>query len=279
MMFTSLIVGLLAGVCVQTSPRQADAPPQEQAQQEPKPIERFQHDAAAYDMRLQSEPNVPLKLIEKPLLHWGNPARTGEDGAVFIWESHGRPQVIGSIFTYKIQEVRTKHEFQSLAFEPLVAKFHAQVTWTPQQAGVQFRPIPDAPAPAENGRQRTVQLKALAREFSARMTDLKEGTTDELRLMPNPLYRYEAPSPPVVDGAIFAFAVGTDPEVLLLIEARTHDKGPRWEYAFARSHYVYLRGYLRGEEVWHVEADPAQALLKIGDTAHQGKPYTSYHVE
>ncbi|MCI0684868.1 MAG: hypothetical protein L0Y71_22450, partial [Gemmataceae bacterium] len=186
-----------------------------QTADDPAPLERFQKAASQYDIRLEDAAKTKLAFVAKPLLHWDNPARTAEDGAVFVWLKDGRPEVIGSIFTYKITNVRTKHEFQSLAASPLSARYEGKVVWKPRAAGVTFRPVPDAPAPAENERLRLVQMRALARDFDARLIDLK-GETNELRLMPQPLFRYGADNSNVLDGAIFSFALGTDPEALLL---------------------------------------------------------------
>src|SRR5262249_553260 len=54
--------------------------------------------------------------------------------------------------------------------------------------------------------------------------------------LPTPFYRYPAARTGVVDGALFAFVsdAGTDPEVLLLLEAREEGGKPRWEYAGGR---------------------------------------------
>src|SRR5581483_3887311 len=110
--------------------------------EEPAAIEKFKEAAQKYDIRLEDVGRSKLMLLPKPLQHWDNPARTSEDGAVFIWLKDGRPEVIGSIFTYKITNVRTKHEFQSLAAVPLVARFDDRVVWKPRTAGVTFRAIP-----------------------------------------------------------------------------------------------------------------------------------------
>ena len=243
-------------------------------------IEGFKKQAGEYVFEVPAQPRLKPALVKTPLLHWGNPARTGEDGAVFVWVAEGRPVVIGSIFTYKLKEVKLKHELQSLSTEPLKATFRDQTAWTPEKAGVEFNPVPDAPLPSDSARLRITQMRQLARQFSARMTEL-DKTTTELRLMPNPLYRYELDGKgAVIDGAIFAFAQGTDPEVLLLLEThRTAEGGRRWEYAFARFHYVSLWAFHDGKEVWSVEEDPAQAGLRFGDAAHQNKTYTSYRIE
>ena len=80
-------------------------------------------------------------------------------------------------------------------------------------------------------------MRALAHEFSARTRD-HTGRQWELRLLPQPLYRYESTDPGVPDGAVFAFvtSAGTDPEVILVVEARKPAGGgePAWHYAAAR---------------------------------------------
>jgi hypothetical protein len=249
-----------------------------QAAEEKTPLERFQQAAAQYDIRLEDAARSKLAFVPKPLLHWDNPARTAEDGAVFVWLKDGRPEVVGSIFTYKLTNVRTKHEFQSLAAGPLSARYEGRVVWKPRAAGVTFRPVPEAPTPAESDRLRLVQMKALARDFDARLIDLK-GETNELRLMPQPLYRYETDGKTVLDGAIFSFALGTDPEALLLIEARRSEGDWQWQYAFARFHFAELRARYKAQDVWRIEADPSQLNTKIGDPAHLEKPYVTYHVD
>src|SRR5262245_28981017 len=78
-------------------PPAVDAPPKTA----PQAVERFKAEAEEYDIRLDSRPKDKLVLRKEPLLRWDNPARTGEDGALFVWTFEGRPEVIGTIFTYR----------------------------------------------------------------------------------------------------------------------------------------------------------------------------------
>jgi len=255
---------------------QTDAKPATPAKA-PTPLDQFKQEAADYTIHLNDAGHSKLVLDPKPVLHWTNPARTAEDGAVFVWLNRGRPEVIGSTFTYKIQDVRRKHELHSLSTSALTADFRGKLAWKPRQPGLKFAPVPGAPVPAENSRMRLVQMKALTRDFSASIkTD--DGETAELRLLPQPLYRYEPSGGEVLDGALFSFASGTDPEVLLLIEARREKDAWRWQYACARFNYAKLTASFKGEVVWSVEPDPAQALHDFGDTIHVEKIYTSYHI-
>ena len=243
-----------------------------------KTIEEFKSDAAGYVMKLQGRQDK-LTLRDEPLLHWGNPARTGEDGAVFVWMLDGRPEVIGSVFTYRLTNViRRKHEYHSLSAGPLAAEYRGARVWSPKTAGVTFRPIPDAPAPAETPRLRLTQMKNLARDFSARMVDL-EGQQSDLRLIPQPLIRYEPKDKSILDGALFSFSIGTDPEVILLIEARAAGDRMVWHYAAARFHYVNLTVKYKDSEVWHVKALPDMTGLDIGTSKYQDSVYATYHVK
>ena len=120
-------------------------------------------------------------------------------------------------------------------------------------------------------------MKALSRDFSATIKSL-EGEVSELRLLPQPLYRYEPKGGEVLDGSLFSFALGTDPEVLLLIEARRIKDAWSWQYAIARFNYAELSAKFKDEQVWHVDSDADQATLAIGDRQHYEKIYSSFHV-
>jgi len=82
-----------------------------------------------------------------------------------------------------------------------------------------LRVLPDAPPPADSAAQRQIQIKQLVRDFTAHVN--VRGDRWELRLLPQPLYKYDGPDPDVLSGAVFTF-VGfiTDPEIILLLEAR-----------------------------------------------------------
>lgn len=245
-----------------------------------KAVEAFRAEAAEYVVRLASRPREKLVLEKEAALRWDNPARTGEDGALFIWTLGGRPEMIGTIFTYRYKETLSrKHEYHSLATGPLAAEFRGKQVWAPTKAGVAFQPIKGAPPPAELPRQRLSQMKTLARDFAASMTDA-EGQQYQLRLLSQPLYRYEPQDKQLQDGALFAFSLGTDPEAILLLESRMEKDAFVWQYALARFHYIELKATHLGREVWHVPALPSDILnLDIGAAKYQDSVYTTYHVE
>jgi hypothetical protein len=249
-----------------------------------KAVEAFKAEAAEYNVHLQSRPTDKLALEKEPVLRWSNPARTGEDGATFVWTLGGRPEMIGTIFTYRFNnKINRKHEYHSLATERLSAEFRGKEVWAPQAAGVKFAPVNGAPAPAGSARLRLTQMKALAREFSARMKD-EEREPYELRLLTQPLFRYalddkEPEDKRVLDGALFSFALGTDPEVLLMLEARPVKDGHQWQFALARFNYVELQAFHKDREVFHAEALRNISNLDLGSPQYRDSVYALYFAE
>jgi hypothetical protein len=94
-------------------------------------------------------------------------------------------------------------------------------------------------------------MRRLAKEFGGHEVD-RDGKRWELRLLPTPLYRYPSAKTGVVDGALFALmsSAGTDPEVLLVIEAKEANGKMRWEYACGRFSDWELRVLRKDKEVW-----------------------------
>src|SRR5207249_662662 len=50
-------------------------------------------------------------------------------------------------------------------------------------------------------------LREIARKFTAR--EDREGMKSELRLLPRPIYSFADPDREIIDGALFAFVLGT----------------------------------------------------------------------
>jgi hypothetical protein len=90
--------------------------------------------------------------------------------------------------------------------------------------------VPAAAAPADTPAQRRRQLRDLAAEFEVSVQS--DQNRYELRVLSRPLYRYSQAEGGVLDGALFAFVEGTDPELILTIETQS-DK-PRWVFACGR---------------------------------------------
>jgi hypothetical protein len=226
-------------------------------------------DAAVNELEVfaDSDAKDPAKTIVA--LRWANNARGSEDGMTILYVHAGRPLAAACLYPWA---GRLIHDFESLSRDKIVARKGDALVWQPQEPGVKFAPIPDAPEPEKSPTQRLRQMKTLAEQFQSVMLGWKADSTDreELRLLPRPLYRYEPKEGAVIDGAVFAFVMGTDPESLLLIEAVRDEEGKAtWQFAFARRTSGELEGRHQDKIVWHAdrfppEGNPAKAHFGIG---------------
>lgn len=194
----------------------------------------------------------------EPLLRWSN-IHGDDDGTLFLWTADRRPIAIAQAFSVEKGKIWL-HEFQSLSEERLSLKRDDQPIWTPRQAGLEFKPLADAPAPAATAALRSAQMHAMSRRFAASDDYGNNGNLWQLRLLSRPVYRYAkpaaGPAPPaamgetLIDGAVFAYTVGTDPELLLLLEARRDGSNSAWHYALAPMTCFALTATLDGKAVW-----------------------------
>src|SRR5262249_39284742 len=184
-------------------------------------------EAAEDSMAPESAAKQPLEFKKEPVFEWSNPVRSGlQQGVVFLWLRDGRPAALGCFFSQpaRLPGRRVFHEFHALDAEKLlVNRTDALNEWKPK-AGLERKELPDAGVPAATAAARLVQMRRLAQEFTGHETD-NEGKQWDLRLLPAPLYRYPEAKSGVIDGALFTLVsnAGTDPEVLLLLEAREVD--------------------------------------------------------
>jgi hypothetical protein len=225
-------------------------------------------DALEYTIYRDSSQKEKLDFRKEPVYVWTNPVRgSPQDGVVFIWTGRGRPEAIATIFSSRAgtDQRGVNHELHSLSLSTLYVTregTHENI-WNPKLPGIELAPIVGAPAPVRSAAQRLVQLRAFARDFSATTRDAHDNRW-ELRLLSQPLYRYESTDPEVLDGALFAYvtSAGTDPEALLLIEAREPPKGgkPVWYRALARFTDLNLSVRYKGTEVFSAESTRGNTL-------------------
>lgn len=208
--------------------------------------------ATDFELWTGADGDQKLKLIERPVLRWSNPERATDDGAVFLWTEKDRPAAALCMYTYGEDEFL--YEWQSLSAAPLRATYRQRTVWQPQLAGLEFRPVPgDTEAAAATPARRLNQMHRLLRDFTAGFYD-REQKRHELRALTQPVYRYGGPEAEVVDGAMFAFVQATDPEVLLMLEARAENgRPPTWRWAAARMSMVQLEVKHRDELVWSID--------------------------
>jgi hypothetical protein len=240
--------------------------------------EVFLREASEYEFYLDDEKQQKLELRREPVMRYSSGGEA--HGEAYIWTHQGRPEIIGSIFSQPLDERqrRVMHEFHSLSLQALVngKPGSSGSGWQPQEPGITLAPVPDAPEPARTEARRLVQMRDLARRFSAHMFR-QDSQLEELRLLPQPLFRYEpAADSPVVDGALFAYVwatIGTDPEVLLVIEARRRGGSVQWQYAPVRFTNREAWVNYQKREVWRVPP------VKFGGAGMTSRPYAVFTVK
>lgn len=203
----------------------------------------------AYRMEDAEGASDPMTVSEEPLLRFTNAVSGLKAGGFYVWTDRtGEPRVAAQIFLTR--EDRWMHEFQSLSTTPLQAAYNQAIVWSPTRAGIEWKPVPATGPPADSPVKRLVQMREIAKRFSA--SDEFEGkpTSDELRLLTKPLVRFGAEGKPVLDGALFTLAHGTDPELLILLSARQEGPNYAWHYALAPMTGYALRASLDQQPVW-----------------------------
>ncbi|QDV42355.1 hypothetical protein Enr13x_22000 [Stieleria neptunia] len=209
--------------------------------------------AKSYELRLAYPGDEALTLVPTPVLRWQNPLRSTTHGECFVWTLDGRALAVASIFSYPIEndQRRVARAFNSFADSPLVAGEDQQPFW--QAAAVEkeeWQMVPGSPDVASSASRRLFQMRSLARQFTAQLGGTDGEEQRMLRLMAAPLYRYGLHDEAEKDGALFAFVMGTDPEIILLLESRETDSGLKWFFLAGRHSYTTLVLRHQDREVW-----------------------------
>lgn len=201
----------------------------------------------------------PVTLAAEPLLRYTDATRRIHESSLWVWGAKGRPAAIMAIEYYPKQPMGTPWLFEIVSLSPhrIHAQKKAYLDWHAEKPGLALSTLPDAGTPADRPALRLAQMRQLMRRFTAHESAVIEGRV-ELRPMTNALHRYEDAKANVIDGALFAFANGTNPEVFVLIEAHAVAGGPEvWKYAFAQMTGGAVSVSLDGKTAWSCpEADP-----------------------
>ena len=218
--------------------------------------------AAACQVFPTEHPDRPFALRPEPILQRQQNTVGNSMGYTFVWlEETGRPPALCDVFYFKNhQEQRLMlNEWHSFSDRPLTvkglgAKDVLRTFMSSPGPGVEWRKFPSADPPAKTTSRRKSQMSQLARRFQVELFDSKQQR-HELRLLTTPIFPYEPKNTTdFLGGAIFAYCVETDPEVLILIEARAADSGFQWMYAPVATSIDRLFLKLDDKETW--SADP-----------------------
>jgi hypothetical protein len=185
-----------------------------------------------------------------PVQKWTNPAVGRVYGHTYVWLDRGRPAAVGCMYRCFTPWQSFCGELVALAGSKLVARKNDKVIWEPEPKW-KWHSMPGAPG--AGGLQRLAQMRAIAAECKIELLDRRnnpKGENQTPRLLTTPIYRYDFAQTKPLDGALFAYAIGTDPELLLLLECDTSATAPEWRFGVGRLNRDAVKLRKNGETVW-----------------------------
>ena len=244
------------GMAVSIADDAATTPTPTDGEKQSRARELLEHLQAMTMEKVAGNGRQPVELIDRALLTYSDPVRANVHGTVWAWGREGRPLALVEVFQ-PTSGTQWVHAITLTSTDRVVATVSERQTWSPSTTGIQFQAIPSAAQPAERDVARLGQLKDFARKFDAHEFWDPDNSRYELRLLVQPIHRYRDPEHKTIDGAVFLLAHGTNPEVVLLIEAQGETvASSEWRYGLVRLGSAELHVELDGKEVWHEPRTP-----------------------
>jgi hypothetical protein len=268
---------MLAGCCLgQTSSGSAAGSPDDKTEAaEARAAAKMM--AAEYVFELDKSSGQKLQQEPEPVLRWLLQLDRRFHSDVYLWTHQARPVVVAAITNVYGARRVMETEIHSLSTGLPLMTQSGQVVWEPQRSGVEWKPIPGAPKPGRSAAARLTQMRSLAAQYV--VTGVYAGMKEELRLLPQPIYRYASEKQGVMDGALFAFARGTDPDAFLMLEARQVADGLEWQYALIRfCSHCSLVAVREGQQVWQVDVLPTKVILDPKEPYFALRKYSDFPV-
>jgi hypothetical protein len=217
----------------------------------------------AQKTKVAGEDGADMTLVEKPVFRYDDQPRRFIDATMWIWTEDGRPaacQKIEARYEFNTGQPLWGYCFTSLSPGKLSASW-GERSYKSSQPGIAWLPLEGSPAPAAGNVQRKRQLRELARGFTGRaLLNPRTSESAELRLFTTPIYEYSDPDNGLLAGGIFGFETnGTNPDVLVLIEARESAGKFQWQFAPARMTTGGITLNYGERKVWECEfVQPSQ---------------------
>lgn len=212
---------------------------------------QFLTDAVKHFHVAVGEMSVEAKLTPEPALVWDNPVSGTKIGILAVFARNGRPDVMAQFSFTSPQNV--VNEFHNLCGDKLVMSRGTQPIWTPSETSTKWQTLDTPEKPAATPQLRLIQMRRLVSTFTVEDDFGWEKTErHQLRLLTTPVHRYGNADDEVIDGAVFVYAMATDPEAVLMLECAKGDSGLYWRYGFGPMSIYALTAKLNGDVVWKI---------------------------
>lgn len=192
-----------------------------------------------------------LECSAQPVTRFTDDARQFQDGSLWAFTRNQRPIALIKCSTKDSRSGRWWHACTSLSSNPLQATQSGRIVWTPREPGIEYHAVPDSPPPASTSTRRRLQLRQLARRFSAHQFWNPDNQRFELRLSPRPVLVYSDETTGVIEGGLFVFTHGVTPALVVMIEAIGGPQTVSWRYAIAKHGSAEFHVSLDGTGVYH----------------------------
>lgn len=216
-----------------------------------------------------NQPGPPLGLLTEPLLRYTASVWSEVDGTLWGWGQPGRPSVLMKLARRgpRPDQLKWHASVTVVSLKRVEVEFRDGLKWSSRLPGLETRPVPDAPAPADSAAHRLIEAKDIARQISVSAQVPAPRGRVQLRLLPRPIHRYSDPTAGLLDGVLFSFVNDNTPAVHLLLEAWTEGVGrSAWRYLFARQGAGEQIALFHGKRLWSVPGvrPPADTDLYMG---------------
>jgi hypothetical protein len=196
---------------------------------------------------------VKAERIVKPLLLYGDPTRANDRGSVWGWGGKGRPAALVELYQDTDNRTRWVYAICNTSGKRLRAGMDGRPWWLENASACELKDVPGGPPAAADAPLRQRQLKLIWSKFAGHQFWDPNNTRYELRRLERPLQTYRDDASGLLDGGLFTLANGTNPEIMVFIEARRDAKDSTkavWQYAVGRLAHAELHLQYDGKEVF-----------------------------
>lgn len=190
-----------------------------------------------------------IELLPNPLLTYGDAARNNEAGTLWAWGKSGRPVAFLELYRNVGKDQPWVHALTLTSPELIQLDAPTGQRWAPKKSHFVLKDVPDSPEVGNHPAVRLRQMKDISRRFESHQFWDPNNSRFEMRLLVQPVLRYQDETAKLIDGAVFVLAHGTNPEVLVQIEAHAGEPS-RWRYSLVRLGSAEMHVSLDGKEVW-----------------------------
>lgn len=225
--------------------------PMNQAAADETSLKAMQQRVESVTLAVANERQAKPQLVAAPVFRYSDELRHIEDAGIWLWTDRGRPTGAMKVEYYKagVHPRPWLYCFSSLSPTLVTVDWPGERTFSTRKPGVTWQPIADVPAKTRAAR--LVQMREIARRFSAEILRNPEKLErHQMRLLTRPLYRYEETVGDAADGAVFGFTgTGTNPDLLLVVDL---EKDAGWRFGFTGMTAEGLVVKLGDQKVWEL---------------------------